>query len=389
MPRRGLWRRWRRRGAPGRRSSGSPSTRWPGPAASGVARSTTLRARFGRRVGRRLVPPGLAGARRRPAARLARRARRRHGRCCRPMLATADERGESVSYALPRLHLCELELRAGAWDAGGAPARRVGRAVRARAADLADVRALPRAPGRRAAACPTRPSDGRPMRSPGRTRPASAGTGSRRCGPAGPQLCSTHDPARAAASLGASGSTRSARESTSPASSRSRRIWSRRSSSSASSKKRTAVDERLRMLASTQEHPWGLASAQALQRDRSSSRPPSYDAESAAALDEAVGSVRAARAPLRPRGSLLASAGRSAGTRKWGAAREVARAGRRLLSPSSVLPGWADEARAELARVGARRPQPSGELTPAERRVASSPRTGSPTRRSHGHSSSP
>ena len=32
-----------------------------------------------------------------------------------PMLATADERGESVSYALARLHVCELELRAGAW----------------------------------------------------------------------------------------------------------------------------------------------------------------------------------------------------------------------------------------------------------------------------------
>jgi DNA-binding NarL/FixJ family response regulator len=33
-------------------------------------------------------------------------------------------------------------------------------------------------------------------------------------------------------------------------------------------------------------------------------------------------------------------------------------------------PGWVDEVGAELARVGARRPQPSGELTPAERRVA-------------------
>ena len=32
-------------------------------------------------------------------------------------LAEADERGEPSSYALQRLHLCELELRAGAWDA--------------------------------------------------------------------------------------------------------------------------------------------------------------------------------------------------------------------------------------------------------------------------------
>ena len=32
-------------------------------------------------------------------------------------LAEADERGEASSYALQRLHLCELELRAGEWDA--------------------------------------------------------------------------------------------------------------------------------------------------------------------------------------------------------------------------------------------------------------------------------
>ncbi len=33
------------------------------------------------------------------------------------LLAAADERGEPSSYALQRLHVCELELRAGRWDA--------------------------------------------------------------------------------------------------------------------------------------------------------------------------------------------------------------------------------------------------------------------------------
>ncbi len=33
------------------------------------------------------------------------------------LLAAADDRGEPSSYALLRLHLCELELRAGDWDA--------------------------------------------------------------------------------------------------------------------------------------------------------------------------------------------------------------------------------------------------------------------------------
>jgi DNA-binding NarL/FixJ family response regulator len=33
-------------------------------------------------------------------------------------------------------------------------------------------------------------------------------------------------------------------------------------------------------------------------------------------------------------------------------------------------PGWADQARVELSRVGARRPRAEGELTPTEQRVA-------------------
>ncbi|HTW20082.1 MAG TPA: AAA family ATPase [Mycobacteriales bacterium] len=36
------------------------------------------------------------------------------------LLALADERGEVESYALMRLHLCELHLRVGEWDAAGA-----------------------------------------------------------------------------------------------------------------------------------------------------------------------------------------------------------------------------------------------------------------------------
>jgi hypothetical protein len=34
-----------------------------------------------------------------------------------PLLALADERGESYSYSLQRLHMCQLELRAGNWEA--------------------------------------------------------------------------------------------------------------------------------------------------------------------------------------------------------------------------------------------------------------------------------
>jgi DNA-binding CsgD family transcriptional regulator len=55
--------------------------------------------------------------------------------------------------------------------------------------------------------------------------------------------------------------------------------------------------------------------------------------------------------------------------KKWGAAR------RSLEQAATAFdeigsPGWAEQARSELARVGARPPRARGELTPTERRVA-------------------
>src|SRR3977135_2693297 len=55
--------------------------------------------------------------------------------------------------------------------------------------------------------------------------------------------------------------------------------------------------------------------------------------------------------------------------RKWGAARETLQAAVGAFEELRS-DGWAEQARSELARVGARRPSPSGELTAAERRGA-------------------
>ena len=55
--------------------------------------------------------------------------------------------------------------------------------------------------------------------------------------------------------------------------------------------------------------------------------------------------------------------------RKWGAARESLGRAATVFAESGAT-GWAEAARSELARVGARRPRPSGQLTPSERRVA-------------------
>ena len=122
-----------------------------------------------------------------------------------------------------------------------------------------------------------------------------------------------------------------------------------------------AVTERLRVLAEQQEHPWGLAAAE---RCAAVLRLP----------DEAATLARAADAfeQLGLRGdaahSLLALGRGLRRHRKWGGARDALE---RAAAAFEALgsPGWADEARSELERVGARRPTPSGELTPAERRV--------------------
>jgi DNA-binding CsgD family transcriptional regulator len=54
--------------------------------------------------------------------------------------------------------------------------------------------------------------------------------------------------------------------------------------------------------------------------------------------------------------------------KQWGAARaSLERAAEAFDAIGSA--GWAERARAELARVGARRPRPTGELTPTEERV--------------------
>ena len=55
-------------------------------------------------------------------------------------------------------------------------------------------------------------------------------------------------------------------------------------------------------------------------------------------------------------------------SRKWGAARRSLEQAACAFDEIGST-GWAERAREELSRVGARRPSPTGELTPAERSV--------------------
>ena len=146
-PRPGRRRRWSPPEAAGRKWSGGPSTRLPGPEVSVGARST-ISASASPRC-RRTGPTSSSSPERIAGQQLVWRGRMREARALLTnLLSMADDRGEPVSYALARLHVCELELRAGCVGVRSRPAPRMGRALGASAPRVADVRAVSCPPGR-------------------------------------------------------------------------------------------------------------------------------------------------------------------------------------------------------------------------------------------------
>jgi DNA-binding CsgD family transcriptional regulator len=128
-----------------------------------------------------------------------------------------------------------------------------------------------------------------------------------------------------------------------------------------------AVTARLRELSEEQEHPWGLATAKRCAALVELREPGGYEAAARKLADaaDAYGALG-----LRfDRARSLRSLGRAARRlKKWAAARRsLEQAGQAFDEQGST--GWAEEVRAELDRVGGRRPQRDSELPPAERRV--------------------
>ena len=127
------------------------------------------------------------------------------------------------------------------------------------------------------------------------------------------------------------------------------------------------VTEALRELAERQSHPWGLVTTRrcaALVRLAE----PVHDEEAATHLAEVASGYAELGLRFDRARSLLALGRAQRRHRKWGAARaalEDAVAAFEELGSD----GWAEAARSELGRVGARRPRPAGELTEAEQRV--------------------
>ena len=281
-------------------------------------------------------------------------------------LALADARGEEVSYALQRLNVCDLELRAGNWDAA------------ARLLDewkSADRQLLITATYERSLALL---ACGRGHSDEAERLATSAYSSAEPAGYGWQELESLR--ARGTAALLDGRPDRAARSL--------RAAWEHT--------EREGVDEpgafpiapelvealvelgeldeartviaRLRRLAEEQEHPWGLATTKrcdALVRLTAGGYDAQTEADLAAAAD-AYGSLGLRFE--RPR-TLLSLGRAQRRLRKWGAARDsldLAAAEFDALGS----PGWAEQARTELARVGGRRPRDEGGLTPTERRVA-------------------
>jgi DNA-binding CsgD family transcriptional regulator len=128
------------------------------------------------------------------------------------------------------------------------------------------------------------------------------------------------------------------------------------------------VTDRLRRLAEETRHPWGLATATrcaGLIRLAGAR----YDEQAAAALLQTTDDY--GRLGLRfDQARTLLSLGRAARRlKKWGAARQSLEQAVAAFDELGSA-GWADDARAELSRVSARKPRAPGGLTPTEERVA-------------------
>jgi DNA-binding CsgD family transcriptional regulator len=129
-----------------------------------------------------------------------------------------------------------------------------------------------------------------------------------------------------------------------------------------------AVTERLHDLAERQQHPWGTVTASrcravvrlASGRDR---------AGAAAAMVLAAAEYERLGLPFDRARTLLSLGRAQRRVKQWGAARSSLEMATTMFEQLGSN-GWAEQARLELDRVGARRPSPTGELTATERRVA-------------------
>jgi DNA-binding CsgD family transcriptional regulator len=282
------------------------------------------------------------------------------------LLSTADERGEASSYTLQRLHLCELELRSGAWataarllDEWAEPGEQ-GLMYwpmydRCRALLAVGVGRLDE--GREWVARATERAEATSIRWDGLEAIRADGL----------LNLLAREPSEAATAL--------------------RSVWEHMERVGVDDPgvfpvvpdlvealgelgeldEAAAVTARLRELSEHQSHPWGMASARRCAATMELAR--AYDERAVTALEEAGKEFARLGLPF-DRGRTLLALGRAQRRgRRWGDARHAL--DRAVAAFDEIgSAGWSEVARAELARAGSRRPASPGALTPTERRVA-------------------
>lgn len=124
---------------------------------------------------------------------------------------------------------------------------------------------------------------------------------------------------------------------------------------------------RLQHLAWEQDHPWARLGTR--RGTATLALVDAYDEDGAAELAAVAAEYAAAGLHQEAARTLLTLGRAQRRARKWGAARETLERAVQAFEQIGA-PGWADDARAELERVGARRPAAEGTLTPTELRVA-------------------
>jgi DNA-binding CsgD family transcriptional regulator len=282
-------------------------------------------------------------------------------------LAQADEQGERESYALQRLHLCELHLRVGEWDSAAALLEEWG--------DSSDRGLMfrPKFERCRALLCAGRGDAAAAEHWARKAMTLAQETGSLWDGLEGARALGmsavlSHEPGAACVAL--------------------REVWAHTQregveepgvfpvapelvealAESGELDEAGRVASRLRELAERHAHPWGLATAR---RCESVARlaAAGYDEHAAANLDAAATAYADLGLPFDRARSLLSLGRAQRRFKKWGVAR------RSLDHAASIFDaigssGWAEQAHSELSRVGARRPVASGELTGSEQRAA-------------------
>ena len=283
-----------------------------------------------------------------------------------PLLAAAEERGEPSSYAIQRLHVCELELRAGGWD--------VAEHLLDEWADSADRELLHWPMYER---CRALLAAGRGQREEARRWGVEALARARASGVRWDEFEAQRAVGIAEVLAGAPDA----------AAERFAVVWEHTERAGVEDPgvfpvapelvetlaelgrldEAEAVTHRLSELSEQQEHPWGRVTATrcaavvglALRYDERHVVELASAADALLDLGLAVDSAR----------TLLSLGRAQRRARKWGAARETLERATNAFDALGSR-GWAETAQGELTRAGARRPAKAGSLTPTERRVA-------------------